>query len=359
MKSDLITYLNNYQDQILYHLPFNEVDAMIFASLAYPKYYEIIGDAEITDAASMLSLIDRYDQSSLTERKRFNITLLYRVCSAPRYNGLKILHHRHSLNKDISEQFQAVSFLFDDFMIVSFCGTDSTVVGLKEDLNMSYLKYTPSEIDAMNYLKEIMNMYPDKQMILVGHSKGGRLAISSAKDIANKNLIRDIYTFDSPNYSNEFYDEEYKKIDNKIHNYVPEDSIIGRLINEPRRPIIVKSYNSLIQQHDISSWMISDNHLVTSVTGYSKQSNKISKALNHNLEHYDYGTKKGFTDTLFGLIDRLDIHEFKGKEENIVMLKGIIKNIPHEWKNTPKNDRVMLRKILFEIIKDYIFGNEK
>ena len=359
MESDLLTYLDNYGDLTFDRVHFNEVDALILACLAYPKYNEIVGDTEICEGDNLLRLLERYDDSSLTERKKLNITLLIRVCSLPRYYGIKIIHYRHSLNKDICEQFQAVSFLFNDYMIVSFCGTDNTVVGLKEDLNMSYLEITPSEIDAVNYLKEITSLYPDKQLILVGHSKGGRLAVSSAKSISDKTCIRDIYTFDSPNYPNEFYDNEYKKIEKKIHNYVPEDSIVGRLINEPKNPIIVKSHNSLIQQHDLSSWIIIDNHLLTSIEGYSKQSTRISKALNHNLEHYDYGTKKAFTDTLFGLIDRLDIHEFKGKSENLSMLKGTLKQLPQEWKSTPKSDRSVLKKLLFEMIKAYLFGTEK
>ena len=359
MRSDLLKYLENYKDDTLDRVPFNEVDALLFASLAYPKYHEIIGDMDECDSNKLLELLEQYDQSSLTNRKKLNIALLEQVCSIARFNGIKVVHYSHSINKDIGEQFQAVSFLFNDFIIVSFCGTDNTVVGLKEDMNMSYLTITPSEIDAINYLKKIISYYPEKQLILVGHSKGGRLALSSAKNISRKENIRDIYIFDSPNYQNDFYDSDYKLIDNKVHNYLPEESIVGRLINEPRKPIIVKSYNSLIQQHDISSWIIKDNHFLISIEGFSKQSTRIVNALNHNFENLDSGTKKGFTDTLFGLIDRLEIHEFKSKEENVSLIKRALKHIPHEWKNTPKNERVMLRKIIFQLLKDYIFGSDK
>ena len=358
MKSDLLSYLSNYSDKSLHEVPFNEVDALLFATLSYPKYQDIIKDNEICDANKILELIKEYDQSSLTDRKKLNITLLEKVCSSIRFNSIKITHYRHSINKELSEQFQAVSFVFDEFVIVSYCGTDNTVIGLKEDLNMSYLTFTPSEIDAIKYIKDIETLYKDKRLILVGHSKGGRLAVSSAKAIENKEILRDVYTFDSPNYSSGFYDKEYKKIEKKIHNYVPEDSIVGRLINEPKNPIIVKSHNSLIRQHDISSWIIKDNHLIISESGFSKQSSKISKTLNLNLKKYDDGTKKEFADTLFGFIDRLEIHEFKGKEENISLLKVAIKRIPEEWKKTPKNDRKLLRNILLKTIQNYFLNKE-
>jgi len=359
MESDLLTYLDKYHDEPLNRTPFNEVDALLFASLSYPKYHEIIGEMEICDSESLLKRLEDYDQSDLTERKKLNLVLLERIFASSRFEGINVLHFRHSTNKDLGEQFQAVSFLFSDYLIVSFCGTDNTVVGLKEDLDMSYLKYTPSELDAMTYLKEITTLYLDKPLILVGHSKGGRLAISSAKNLEDKTAVRDIYTFDSPNYSDEFYDSDYKLISNKIHNYVPEDSIIGRLINEPKNPIVVKSHNRLIQQHDITSWIIKDNRLEISIEGYGKQATKIVNALNQNLANCIYGARKSFTDTLFGLLDRLDIQEFKGKEENIAMLKRTLRHIPREWKNTPKEERVLLRKILFEIVKAYIFGEEK
>ena len=359
MKSDLLTYLDNYQHDTFDRMPFNEVDALLFSSLAYPKYHEIIGDMENCDSQTLLELIDKYDDSSLTERKKLNIKLLRKVFSIPRFNGIRVFHYRHSVNKDISEQFQAVSFLFSDYVIVSFCGTDNTVVGLKEDLDMSYLAVTPSEIDAMNYLEEINAICPGKQLILVGHSKGGRLALSSAKNYFHKENIRDIYTFDSPNYQDEFYDKDYQSLESKVHNYLPEESIIGRLINEPRKPIIVQSYNSLIQQHDITSWIIKDNHFLISITGFSKQSTRIVNALNHNLEQYSHGTKKEFADTLYGLIDRLEIHEFNTKDENVSLLKRAIKHVPHEWRNTPKKDRLLLRKIIFDLLKSYIFGTNK
>ena len=359
MNNDLLTYLDNYQNKTLEEVSFNEVDALLFASLSYPKYHEIIGDKDNCEADELLDLIRIYDQSDLTSRKKFNITLLEKVCSINRYKGIKLLHYRHSMRKDICEQFQAASFLLGDIVVVSFCGTDNTTVGIKEDLNMSYLQFTPSEIDAMNYLDNIRTLYPSKLLVLVGHSKGGRLAVSGAKNIINKSMIKDIYTFDAPNYTDDFYDEEYSVIENKIHSYVPDESIIGRLINEPKNPIIVKSYNSLIQQHDISSWMISDNHLIRSESGYSKQSNKITNALNSSFTSYDNKTKKEFLDILFGLVDRLDIQEFKGRNENIELFKSSLTHIPHEWKNTPKKDRALLKTILFKLIKDYVFGVNK
>ena len=357
MENDLLTYLKNYKNQSLNELPFNEVDALIFASLSYPKFDEILGIVDTYSNEEILTLINDFNQTSLSDRKKLNIALLKEVCESKRFEGIKLFHYRKSMNKDISKQFQAVSFMMDDLIIVSFCGTDGTTTGWKEDLNMSYLELTPSEIEAMNYLKEINELYHEKSLILVGHSKGGRLVVSSAKYMQNKDKIKEIYTFDAPNYANDFYDEEYQKIESKIYSYVPEESIIGRLINEPRNPIIVKSKNSLIQQHDISSWCVIDNHLVEVESGYSKQSTKISKALNGTLERYDNKTKKEFSDIVFGFIDRLDIHEFKSKEENLILLKQSIKYVPKEWKNTPKEDRALLKTILFRMIKDYIFGN--
>ena len=71
-------------------------------------------------------------------------------------------------------------------LYVSFCGTDSTTLGWKEDFNMAYLDIVPSEIEAIQYLKDVSYNFIFKKLYVGGHSKGGRLAITAAKRL-NRN----------------------------------------------------------------------------------------------------------------------------------------------------------------------------
>ena len=81
----------------------------------------------------------------------------------------------------IKKDYDNVSFVFNDNSIyVAFRGTDSTLVGWKEDLNMGFMDVIPSQIDAVNYLRQIINHFSDYKIFVGGHSKGGNLAVYSA-----------------------------------------------------------------------------------------------------------------------------------------------------------------------------------
>ena len=346
-------YLDKYQNIPFKKSAFNEIDALIFASLAYPQYDKFIGRKKAVKGTSINSFLKDYDIRDLTNRRKQYIELLKRISVISRYKGLVISNYKHHNDPDSTKQFQAVTFIIKDLMIVSFCGTDGTMVGLKEDINMSYLDITPSDIEAIEYLRFLTKAYPYKKLILVGHSKGGRLALAAAKGLMNKNRIVRIYTFDAPNFQKDFYDDEYQKMLTRVNRYTPDESIIGRLISEPINCRIVKSNNSLIMQHDTSSWEIEGDHFKYEKE-YSKRSTRIVNSLNSTFSKYSNEVKKEFTDTLFDLLDRLDIKELTTKEKNLLLIKKAIKKLPFELKKCSKEERTVLKTVLLGTLIDFI-----
>ncbi len=346
-------YLDKYQDISLIESPFNEIDAMIFASLAYPHYGDFLLINKDNSNSDILNALKYYDDSHLMKRRREYLRILSRVAGSNRFSNMKLINYQRNNNPELEKQFQAVSFAFKDYIVVSFCGTDGTVEGIKEDINMSFLDITPSEIEAIEYLSFIAHKYKKKKIYVVGHSKGGRLAITASKYLTKKDNLMWIYAFDSPNYSKRFYDNEYEKISPIIKFYAPVDSIIGRLITEPVEYHIVNSNNSLIMQHDTFSWLIIDNHFEY-VKNFSKRSTRIVNTLNSTVVKYDLATKKEFTATLFNLLERLNFDGLSTKEKNLASLKEALKKLPAEWKNTPKEERKVLKEVLSSMILDYI-----
>ena len=70
-----------------------------------------------------------------------------------------------------------MSFLLETGDIcIAFRGTDSTLVGWKEDFNMSFLPVIPSQHDALEYVEQISEHYKGR-LYICGHSKGGNLAV--------------------------------------------------------------------------------------------------------------------------------------------------------------------------------------
>ena len=108
-----------------------------------------------------------------------------------------------------------------------------------------------------------------------------------------KRRIKAIFSFDAPNYPSNFYTNNYKKIDSRILAYAPNESIIGRLMNEYHQKRIVKSTNNLLMQHDTFSWIIEDKSFAYDYD-YTNKSTRIVNTINQMLTNSDEETKQVF-----------------------------------------------------------------
>jgi hypothetical protein len=117
------------------------------------------------------------------------------------------------------KQFCAMCFdFYDDSTYVAFSGTDDTIVGWKESLNMAVFTPIPSQLRSVEYLKQVSGCSGSK-LYLGGHSKGGNLAafaaIMSKKSIQNR--IVSVHSFDGPGFQPSFI-EKYGKTE--IHDKI-------------------------------------------------------------------------------------------------------------------------------------------
>ena len=115
---------------------------------------------------------------------------------------------------------------------------------------------------------------------------------------------------------------------------------------------IVQSSNSLLMQHDAFSWLIDDRSFFYEAN-YHEKATRIVSAINHTLLTSDEETKHQFIDTLFDYFAKLDIEKLPNEKD---MLPFLIKKAPalvSEWKNLPKENRSVVKKIVFELLKDY------
>ena len=354
---DVIDYLNQYQNVSFKTAAFNEIDALVLALVSYVPFDDLkVNSSKIKDS-DLLKYINAYvPPYGTSERMLKHIQLLKIVCESKRYEKAVFYNYKRIRDKDADKQFQAVTIILKDLIYVSFCGTDSTTIGWKEDFNMAILETVPSEIEAIKYVNEIAEKIWFKKIYLGGHSKGGRLAITAAKGLSNKRRLGAIFAFDAPNYPSSCYDANYKKIDNYILSYAPNESIIGRLMNEYHQKRIVKSTNKLLMQHDAFSWLIEDRSFVYD-NDYTSQSSKIVNTINHALMTYDDEKKRQFIDTLFDYFDRLHIDKLPSEKELIPFTVKRIPTLITEWKNTPKDDRSVVKKIIFDLLKDYFLTN--
>lgn len=353
---DVIEYLEKYQNQSLKEMPFNEVDALIMALLSYVPIDELgIKDKKIK-AETILDKVNHYmPPFGTNERKLKYMKLMGLVCQSNRFDGIYFSYFKKERDAMTDKQFQAITIVFDNYLYISFCGTDSTVIGWKEDFNMAILDTVPSEVSAIKYTNDILARFWFRKVYLGGHSKGGRLAISAAKGMLNKKRLAAIFAFDAPNFPASCYNQDYKNIDSYLLSYAPNESIIGRLMYEYHQKKIIKSTNSLLMQHDAFSWIIEERSFVYDYA-YNEKSTRIVNTINHALLTYDEETKRQFIDTLFDFLERLNVDKLPNEKDFIPFF---IKKAPillGEWKSTPKENRQVVKKVVIDLLKDYFLN---
>ena len=353
---NLIDYLIQYRNTSLKKMGFNEVDALILADFSYVDFSELGVDKERIKARDLLPYINNYQPTAKDSERKLNYLKVAKlICEGSRFEKLEFAHFRKVKDFNSDKQFQAVTILFRDYMYISFCGTDSTTVGWKEDFNMAVLDMVPSEIEAIKYLNMVTMKHWFRKIYVGGHSKGGRLAITASKGMEHKKRLTAIFSFDAPNYPSGFYDANYKKIDSLVLAYAPNESIIGRLMNEYHQKRIVKSTNNILMQHDTFSWIVDDCSFAYDYS-YTEKSTRIVNTINQMLTNSDEETKHQFIDTLFDFFDRLNIEKLPNEKDFLGFFARRIPAFVGEWKNTSKEGRTAIKKIVFELLKDYFIN---
>ena len=179
----------------------NILDSMVLSRFSYLPLWEIdLKENEtVEEVCKKIKVLEDHNFIYNGDRD-----LSINLIKSPRFNNMIVSDYLNHYDKKIEKQFSAVVIhLNDNYMYVSFCGTDKTLIGWKEDFNLSYMENVPAQLDALKYMTNIANKYPNKKIITGGHSKGGNLAIYSSimntKDIQDR--IIKIHNFDGPGFS--------------------------------------------------------------------------------------------------------------------------------------------------------------
>ena len=266
MKSNLMNYLREYRNKSFKEHPFSEVDALLLSTLSYLKMDGIVPGFERGGTIGFAELLSYpaaehlFSDPVYGEDYRKIIALM---SGSRRYGKLRFGYFTQYHDADRETQFAAVTFFLGvTSVFLSFRGTDETLVGWKEDFNLS-TGVVPAQERAVEYMQRIS----DKAygMLRVGgHSKGGNLAIyGSVMCKSAHDKILEIYSNDGPGFSKEFQEfPETAEMMPKIIRIIPEYSIIGTLLEHEKQPIIVASTSRGLLQHDGFSWEVQGPGLV-------------------------------------------------------------------------------------------------
>lgn len=326
---------------------FNEIDSMIMARLSYLRFDKIeLSENETIEEASK-KMQKLRDKDFLYNGDKELITNLGK---SNRFKNMIISDYIKTSNKKEEEQFGAITIhISDKELYISYIGTDSTINGWKEDFNMGFMDNVPCQITGSKYAKMIAEKYPNQKIRIGGHSKGGNVAIYSAITANKKiqNRIIKVYNYDGPGFSKNIIDKySNEKIIDKIETYIPQDSVIGRVLNHKEKTTIVHSIEKGLYQHDIYSWQAIGTEPIK-LEENTKNSKHINETLDNWLDSTTSEQRKIFVDSIFELFYSTEANTFGDISAS---LSKSIPKILRKYGEISKDDR----KTTIDMIKKFV-----
>ncbi len=348
--SDVFDYLKWRGDLTFEKDKLNEVDALILSRLSYLPFDNILNDTnEITINKANKKFIsnDEYKSKLLW---KCDDELLNTMANTERYSRLKLSNYCNIVDKSTQIQFSALVIDIDKkTKFISFRGTDNTLVGWQEDFNMFCMFPLPSQLKAVDYVEKIAQNFEGK-LILGGHSKGGNLAVYASAFCCDetKNKIDAVYNQDGPGFEEKVLRQNsFAQIKTKIHTNVPQTSIFGMMFEHEEEYNIVKSNQKGFMQHDIYSWEVEGNHLV-SLSKITTTSVFFDHTLTQFVAQMSVDERKQFTEAVFYLLNSTESKTFNEISKHIVSSTG---NILKSMKNLDSNSRSLILSSVLQFLK--------
>ncbi len=326
--NNILDYLKENQKRISKTTEITELDELAFARISYLPFHKIKRQLDLTKRNFKISEIAEAMRGLSTSDFAWpdDEKFIQLLGESPRFQNLKVGFFVRKNNKQLEKQFSAVTIQINFFtMYVSFFGTDGTLFGWKEDFNMSFLSEIPAQKEALEYLKRILK----------------------------------VLNYDGPGLREELLNRDTGAIRvlPKIVSYIPEESVIGRLLTHKEKVVVVKSQAKNLYQHDIYTWEIKGENFLRAKN--TKLSDILNKTVDDFLASASPEELRFFMDGIFEVFERSDV------EEPVSLMRNWQKYAPKLMKNyreLPKERREKINEVwlLFgnSLVKNYFAENE-
>ena len=307
--ANIIDYVQWRGDIPLDQVPVGAVDALVLSYLAYMPFYGLADESFegegmlLADAAEKL-LEAGVSSTCMIDSLREDCSLLEAVRESERFGTMRVVGFEERYDQEKEEQFAAVTFVPPvGPVFVAFRGTDSTVVGWKEDFNMSFVREVPAQRAAAAYTADAA-IALGRPMILGGHSKGGNLAVYAGifSDEPVQAQIACVYNFDGPGFNEEIIAlDAFKKVDMRIHTLVPQSSMVGILLWHAEPFTVVRSDAAGLFQHNPYSWQVMGGRFIT-LPERTKESRLAEQTIKHWLTGLPGETRAQIIDGIYSVL---------------------------------------------------------
>ena len=352
---NIMDYISWRGDLTFAQSPFNEVDNLILACFSYVNLDGIpaVSGQKGIELKKLVKEFKKLHTIKELEADKSFIRLapfmMFEMAESVRFGKCVIRNYVNEIVTEAEQQFSAVEIVLDDgTSYISFRGTDDTIIGWKEDFNLS-TGVVPAQERAVEYMERISDK-ASGMLRVGGHSKGGNIAVYSA--IFATPQIRDriinVYNNDGPGFCEDILEtQEYQEMINKVHTYIPQSSIIGRLMNHKEKYTIIESTQKGIMQHDLYSWQILGKEFIT-LPNVTNESEFIDKTIKEWLENVEPAKREQVINVIFEILNSTDAQTTKELRKNLF---SNIKVILEKYKNIDPETKEMIAQTANALIK--------
>ena len=277
-------YITEYGNISFSDRPFSDPDAIAFCEITYMPLEKVVSErftdepVKFGDAAYQLFALRNFKHKNLGLMISANPSKkILNMGSLRRYNEVKIVACKEVYSKNPAVQFGAATYILPDgTLVICFRGTNDDIAGWKEDIDLFTNNGSPSYTLALEYIENAAKNF-EGDIILIGHSKGGNVALYTALKCSEeiRKRIKCVYNHDGPGFRNYdiFKTGSYDEILPNYKHYIPSSSFIGVLLAHDYDYKAVKSSMHLGPfQHDLGSWQIENGEVV-----FVNDTDKLSK----------------------------------------------------------------------------------
>lgn len=305
---NIIEYVKKWGKYTFLEKPLNEVDSLVLCQLVYLHYEKFVPGIEKRNTpVSIRSIYEHPERDRILDDywyRENNKELFMAAAESMRFGSLKMNYYVNIINEDQETQFSAMTYVLEDKNIyVAYRGTDATIVGWKEDLNLAFSKPLHSQYLAVEYMEKVAG-YVAGDFYAGGHSKGGNLAVYAAMNCderTRKKLIK-VFNNDGPGFRPEIREQgNFQAIADRVAKFIPRSSLVGMILEDHCDYEIVESKGIGLLQHNTYSWKIEEDAFVRAknMTG-----SKIMRdaALNEWILSLTEEETHAFVDTLYEVV---------------------------------------------------------
>lgn len=285
----LIEYLEKVENLTFDQEPLNILDKVCINEIGYLTYEKWL---TASDLKKTINLHDFAEGKELNPDYTFMVTkerveLAEAMVRSRRFAGLSLSNYRSVLDKEVEKQFAAMIFSLPelDYHQLVFRGTDDSVIGWKEDFQLTYSREIPAHRSAMIFLEEHL---PNLSgcITVSGHSKGGNLALYSSvqSSTALREKIAELLLLDSPGLMKSLLEKpSYQELKAKMAVIRPQDSVVGVMLYWDRPAQLVAAEGIGFAQHNALTWEVD---LTTNDFVYVDQPTDLSQRLEETFQEW-------------------------------------------------------------------------